>query len=293
VSREQTAARKSLPGSESQRFRLVSKLRTWHWRTCSNTTEKTYSSSSPREGKVGARHTAGVHGRADERGHDTEKRWLRIGTGTHLRQTYFTDVLSLGATTRRDGPPRASRSFRWTPSCVLRSSIAAVLQLRRVTDRPRARALSALIFRPEAAAVQTLAFASRSQVSIFRVVVAFAIRGRTVVRVGGSMSASACVRGVHTGPRTREEHTRGPIAQVCDMASRPTTRRRRYTSMVPDSHTDGSHGWGRRGNVHPVRHRPGVRIDERRRRRCPHPASSGIHASRRGGRHGATYGQVS
>ena len=42
----------------------------------------------------------------------------RIGTGTHLRQTYFTDVLSLGATTRRDGPPRASRSFRWTPSCV-------------------------------------------------------------------------------------------------------------------------------------------------------------------------------
>ena len=118
VSRKQTAARKSLPGSESQRFRLVSKLRTWHWRTCSNTTEKTYSSSSPREGKVGARHTAGVHGRAGERGHDTEKRWLRIGTGTHLRQTYFTDVLSLGATTRRDGPPRASRSFRWTPSCV-------------------------------------------------------------------------------------------------------------------------------------------------------------------------------
>ena len=42
----------------------------------------------------------------------------RIGTGTHLRQTYFTDVLSLSATTRRDGPPRASRSFRWTPSCV-------------------------------------------------------------------------------------------------------------------------------------------------------------------------------
>ena len=34
----------------------------------------------------------------------------RIGTGTHLRQTYFTDVLSLSATTRRDGPPRASRS---------------------------------------------------------------------------------------------------------------------------------------------------------------------------------------
>lgn len=163
MSRKQTAARKSLPGSESQRFRLVSKLRTWHWRTCSNTTEKTYSSSSPREGKVGARHTAGVHGRADERGHDTEKRWLRIGTGTHLRQTYFTDVLSLGATTRRDGPPRASRSFRWTPSCVLRSSIAAVLQLRRVTDRPRARALSALIFRPEAAAVQTL-LSGRSRV---------------------------------------------------------------------------------------------------------------------------------
>jgi len=91
------------------------------------------------------------------------------------------------------------------------------------------------------------------------------------------------------GTETREEHTRGPIAQVRDMASRPTTR---YPSMVPDSHTDGSHGWGRRGNVHPVRHRPGVRIDERRRR-CPHPASSGIHASRRGGRHGATYGQVS
>ena len=42
----------------------------------------------------------------------------RIGTGTHLRQTYFTDVLSLSATTRRDGPPRASRSFRLTPSCV-------------------------------------------------------------------------------------------------------------------------------------------------------------------------------
>ena len=108
VSRKQTAARKSLPGSESQRFRLVSKLRTWHWRTCSNTTEKTYSSSSPREGKVGARHTAGVHGRADERGHDTEKRW----TADRHWNAPAANLLHGCAPARRDD------ATRWTASRV-------------------------------------------------------------------------------------------------------------------------------------------------------------------------------
>ena len=113
-----TAARKSLPGSESQRFRLVSKLRTWHWRTCSNTTEKTYSSSSPREGLVGARHTAGVHGRADERGHDREK---MVG-GSALERTCGkpTSRMCSRSARRRDAMDRLARLGRFDgppPAC--------------------------------------------------------------------------------------------------------------------------------------------------------------------------------